>query len=31
MLESLRGSANFEPNPDKKDKGFFDRMREFFR
>jgi molecular chaperone DnaJ len=31
MLEGIRGKTNFEPNPDKKDKGFFDRMREFFR
>ncbi|MBM3170880.1 MAG: molecular chaperone DnaJ [Bacteroidetes bacterium] len=31
MMEGLRGKSNFEPNPDKKDKGFFDRMREFFR
>lgn len=31
MLEGIRGKINFEPNPDKKDKGFFDRMREFFR
>lgn len=31
LLEGLKGSSNFEPNPDKKDKGFFDRMREFFR
>jgi molecular chaperone DnaJ len=30
-LEGLRGKSNFEPNPDKKDKGFFERMREFFR
>ena len=31
ILEDLRGKSNFEPNPDKRDKGFFDRMREFFR
>lgn len=29
-LESLRKSGNFEPQPDKKRKSFFDRMREFF-
>lgn len=30
-LESLRKSGNFEPQPDKKRKSFFDRMREFFQ
>lgn len=29
-LESLRGSQNFEPNPDANEKGFFERMKEFF-
>lgn len=29
-LENLRGSANFKPNPSKKDKSFFDRMKEYF-
>lgn len=29
-LEGLRGSPNFEPNPGKTDKSFFDRMKEFF-
>ena len=29
-LESLRNSNNFRPNPGKNEKGFFDRMREFF-
>jgi molecular chaperone DnaJ len=29
-LEGLRNSANFEPKPDANDKGFFERMREFF-
>lgn len=29
-LESLRDSANFEPNPDANEKGFFERMKEFF-
>lgn len=29
-LESLRNSDNFVPKPGKHDKGFFDRMREFF-
>lgn len=29
-LESLRESANFKPNPGKGEKGFFDRMKEFF-
>jgi len=30
VLESLRESPNFAPKPAKHDKGFFDRMREFF-
>jgi molecular chaperone DnaJ len=29
-LESLRNSANFEPQPDANEKGFFERMKEFF-
>lgn len=29
-LESMRGSSNFEPNPGKSDKGFFEKMKEFF-
>lgn len=30
MLEKLRNSTNFSPSPEKKDKNFFDRMKEFF-
>jgi molecular chaperone DnaJ len=30
MLEKLRSSENFKPNPTAKDKSYFDRMREFF-
>jgi molecular chaperone DnaJ len=30
MLEQLKHSKNFEPNPNKKEKGFFDRMKEYF-
>ena len=30
MLESMRASENFKPNPGKSDKGFFDRVKEFF-
>jgi molecular chaperone DnaJ len=30
QLEELRASKNFEPNPHKKEKGFFDRMKEYF-
>lgn len=30
ILKKLRKSDNFEPNPDKNEKGFFDRMREYF-
>ncbi len=29
-LEALRESENFTPNPSKKDKGFFEKIREFF-
>ncbi len=29
-LESLRNSKNFEPNPVKGEKGFFENMKEFF-
>ncbi len=29
-LEKLRDSENFKPHPDKKDKGFFERMKEMF-
>ncbi len=30
LLESLRGSKNFDPNPGKHEKGFFEKVREFF-
>ena len=30
MLEKLRNSPNFQPNPDKNEKGFFDKFRDFF-
>jgi molecular chaperone DnaJ len=30
-LESLRNSPNFQPHPDASDKGFFERMKEFFQ
>lgn len=30
ILEKLRNSPNFKPNPSKKDKGFFEKMKEFF-
>lgn len=29
-LESFRSSKNFTPNPNRKEKGFFDRMKEYF-
>jgi molecular chaperone DnaJ len=29
-LESLRESPNFEPHPDANEKGFFERMKEYF-
>lgn len=31
IVEKLRESENFKPNPAKGEKGFFDRMREFFQ
>ncbi len=30
-LESLRESPNFQPKPGKNDRGFFEKMREFFQ
>jgi len=30
MLENLKGSSNFKPNPTRHDKGFFERMKEYF-
>lgn len=30
MLEKMRDSENFKPNPSKKDKGFFERMKQYF-
>jgi molecular chaperone DnaJ len=29
-LEKLRSSANFQPKPGKNEKGFFDKMKDFF-
>tara|TARA_B100000795_G_scaffold268808_1_gene256579 strand:+ start:788 stop:1945 length:1158 start_codon:yes stop_codon:yes gene_type:complete len=30
LLEQLRDTENFKPNPGKKDKGFFERVKEYF-
>lgn len=30
VLMQLQDSDNFKPNPDKSEKGFFDKMKEFF-
>jgi molecular chaperone DnaJ len=30
LMENLRASKNFQPNPNKKEKSFFDRMKEYF-
>ena len=30
LLEKLRHSPNFKPNPKAKDKGFFDRIKDYF-
>ena len=29
-LEGLRDAPNFKPNPNKSDKGFFEKVKEFF-
>ena len=29
-IDNLKGAKNFEPNPGKSDKGFFDRVKEMF-
>ena len=31
LLEKLRNSENFKPQPGKSDRGFFDRMRDYFK
>jgi len=31
ILERLRSAPNFHPRPSKNEKGFFDRMKEFFQ
>lgn len=31
IIEKLRDSESFIPNPDKNDKGFFERMRSYFQ
>ncbi|MEK7254191.1 MAG: DnaJ C-terminal domain-containing protein, partial [Bacteroidota bacterium] len=30
LLEKLRDLPNFQPNPDKDDRGFFDKMKDYF-
>lgn len=30
MLEKLKSSPNFQPRPNKSDKGFFEKMKDFF-
>lgn len=30
ILEDLRDAENFQPHPSKKDKGFFERMKQYF-
>ncbi len=31
LLEKLRGMPNFTPSPGKSDKGFFEKMRDYFK
>jgi len=31
VLQKLKNSENFKPNPTHKDKGFFDRMKDYFK
>ena len=30
IMEQLKGSKNFQPSADKKDKTFFDKMKDIF-
>ena len=30
LLEKLRDSSNFDPDPDHQEKGFFDKVRDMF-
>lgn len=30
MMEKIRDAENFKPNPSKKDRSFFDRMKQYF-
>jgi molecular chaperone DnaJ len=30
MLEKMQKSKNFQPNPEKNEKSFFDKVREMF-
>jgi len=30
LLEKLRNSPNFQPKPGKNEKGFFEKMKDFF-
>ena len=30
MLEKLKSHPNFQPNPTKQERGFFDKMKEMF-
>jgi molecular chaperone DnaJ len=30
MLEKMKTSPNFEPKPNKNDKNFFEKMKDFF-
>ena len=31
VIEKLRGSKAYEPQPTDQDKGFFERMKDYFR
>ncbi|MEM1215386.1 MAG: DnaJ C-terminal domain-containing protein, partial [Bacteroidota bacterium] len=31
IMEQLQDSPNFKPQPGKSDRGFFDRMRDYFK
>jgi molecular chaperone DnaJ len=30
LMETIKASKNFQPNPNKKEKGFFERMKQYF-
>jgi hypothetical protein len=31
LLEKMQNMANFQPKPEKEDRGFFEKLRDIFR